>query len=148
MRRRQVPFRVVEADPPTPLLTIAAHVWTGLRLACRWLATPPGTPIRSTPSSTAPAAAAATVPGAAADGRSVSVWHGCTCAACQPQPGHTACTISRDRHQQGTWQPGEDAAAPERPVLIDGLPVDPLAFDADPDAFLRAVFGRTYEEPR
>jgi hypothetical protein len=39
-------------------------------------------------------------------------------------------------------------AHPAWPVLVDGRPIDPLAFDADPDAFLRAVFGPTYGEAR
>jgi hypothetical protein len=48
-------------------------------------------------------------------------------------------------------QPSAPISAPVStagPVLLDGLPIDPLAFDADPGAFLRAVFGPTFGEVR
>jgi hypothetical protein len=136
LRHHRIPFRVVEADPPTVLPQVAARVLHGLRLAARWLATPPGTPVRGD------AAAAVTDGTAAGEPAGVGSW-GCTCDISQPRPHLTA--SARRSEQRPAWQPPENTRS-QRPVLIDGLPIDPLAFDADPDAFLRAVFGPTYGE--
>jgi hypothetical protein len=134
LRHHRIPFRVVEADPPTPLPQVGARVLHRLRLAARWLATPPGTPVRA-------GGAAAVTDGTAADEPSGLGSSGCSCDISQPYP--TA--FARRSEQRPAWQPPENTRS-QRPVLIDGLPIDPLAFDADPDAFLRAVFGPTYGE--
>jgi hypothetical protein len=136
LRHHRIPFRVVEADSPTPLPQVAARVLHGLRLAARRLATPPGTPVRSD------AAAAVTDGTAAGEPSGLGSW-GCTCGTCHCRP-HLGASARRSE-QRPAWQPPENTRS-ERPVLIDGVPIDPLAFDADPDAFLRAVFGPTYGE--
>src|SRR3954452_21581619 len=86
LRHHRIPFRVIEADPPTPLPQVGARVLHGLRLAARWLATPPGTPVRADA-----AAAAAGLSGGTAAGESSGLgsW-GCTRDISQPRPHLTA----------------------------------------------------------
>jgi hypothetical protein len=66
--------------------------------------------------------------------------------------GHSYYRTGKLRHHRTPPYPvpsgTPQGVAAELLVRIDGLPIDPLAFDADPDAFLRAVFGLTFREAR
>lgn len=111
---------------PRPAATVRLR--DRLHLVGRWLATPPGTPVHLDPARPATTdGAAPESPAVSAGSSPSSVW---TCASCYRPDAH----------------PAHESTAGEEQYLLDGLPIDPLAFDENPDAFLRAVLGPTYGE--